>query len=63
LTFQIKLSSPRFKFRKIRVIFFVNCVRLALFEKIVAEFIEYESPSRFLVKGSAENSVFNEGKF
>jgi hypothetical protein len=33
------------------------------FEKIVAEFIEYESPSRFLVKGSAENSVFNEGKF
>ena len=33
------------------------------FEKIVAEFIEYESPSGFFVKGSAENSAFNEGRF
>ena len=32
-------------------------------EKIVAEFIEYESPSICFVKGSAENSVFNEGRF
>jgi hypothetical protein len=30
---------------------------------MVAEFIEYESPSRFFVEGSAENSVFNEGRF
>ena len=33
------------------------------FVKIIAEFIEYESPSRFFIKGSAENSVFNVGRF
>ena len=33
------------------------------FEKFVADFIEYETPSRFFVKGSAENSVFKEGRF
>jgi hypothetical protein len=29
---------------------------------MVAEFIEYDSPPRFFAKGSAENSVFNEGR-
>ena len=33
------------------------------FWKKIAEFIEYETPSRFFVKGSAENSVFNERRF
>ena len=36
---------------------------LGILKKNVAEFIEYESPSRFFVEGSAENSVFNEGRF
>ena len=33
------------------------------FAYFVKDFVEYETPSRFFVKGSAENSVFNEGRF
>lgn len=33
------------------------------FISIVKDYIEYETPSRFSVRGSADNSVFSENKF
>lgn len=39
------------------------CPENSDFINIVKDYIEYETPSRFFVRGSAEDSVFSENKF
>ena len=56
-----ELVVPKWKF----AIFWpmLVCPESENFISIVKDYIEYETPSRFFVRGSADNSVFSENKF